>query len=61
MNYISLVKWAEDQTPPMSDRRARVLASEGRIKGAVQVGRNWVVPPTAARPAIKGRGKAVKK
>lgn len=47
MNYISLVKWALDNG--ISEQRARVLAAQGRITGATQVGRNWVVPPTAGR------------
>ncbi|MBR3563928.1 MAG: Fic family protein [Clostridia bacterium] len=35
----------------ISDRRIRVLCSEGRIKGAYQEGRGWKIPIDAEKPA----------
>jgi len=37
-------KWA------ISDRRIRVLCNEGRIEGAIKIGRNWSIPTDAAKP-----------
>ncbi len=34
----------------VSDRRVRVLCSEGRIEGALKIGRNWSVPFDAVKP-----------
>jgi len=49
MKYISVneasYKWN------ISDRRIRVLCSEGRIEGAVKIGRNWSIPDEATKPA----------
>jgi len=39
------VKWE------ISDRRVRVLCNEGRIEGAVKIGRNWSIPADASKPA----------
>lgn len=38
-------KWA------ISDRRVRVLCSEGKIPGAFREGRSWKIPMDAAKPA----------
>ena len=35
----------------ISDRRVRVLCSEGKIPGAYQDGRSWKIPSDAVRPA----------
>lgn len=35
----------------ISDRRIRVLCSEGKISGAYQEGRGWKIPSNAAKPA----------
>ncbi|SHE60776.1 Fic/DOC family protein [Alkalibacter saccharofermentans DSM 14828] len=35
----------------ISDRRIRVLCSEGRIEGAMKTGRNWSIPADAVKPA----------
>lgn len=35
----------------ISERRVRVLCSEGKIEGAFQVGRSWNIPENAKRPA----------
>jgi Fic family protein len=34
----------------ISDRRIRVLCSQGRIEGAMKVGRNWMIPEKAEKP-----------
>lgn len=52
MKYISVPetckKWG------LSDSRVRLLCREGRIKGAVKIGRNWAIPADATKP-IDGR------
>ena len=35
----------------ISDRRIRVLCSEGKIPGAYQEGRGWKIPADAEKPA----------
>ena len=35
----------------ISDRRVRVLCSEGKIPGAYQEGREWKIPRDAVKPA----------
>ena len=35
----------------ISDRRIRVLCNEGRIEGAIKIGRNWSIPADASKPA----------
>lgn len=34
----------------ISDRRIRVLCNEGRIEGAIKIGRNWSIPFDANKP-----------
>ena len=46
-------KWA------ISDRRIRVLCSEGKIPGAFQKGRGWKIPLDAVKPS-DGRIKKIK-
>lgn len=43
----------------ISDRRIRVLCGEGRIEGAIKIGRNWSIPDAAVKPidAREGSGK----
>ena len=43
----------------ISDRRIRVLCSEGKIHGAYQEGRGWKIPIDAEKPA-DGRFKSKK-
>lgn len=38
----------------ITDRRIRVLCSEGRIEGATKIGRSWSIPENAVKP-IDGR------
>ncbi|NQT59737.1 MAG: Fic family protein [Bacteroidetes bacterium] len=52
MSFIS-VKQASEKWR-ISDRRVRVLCSEGRIEGAVKIGRNWSIPENSVKP-IDGR------
>ena len=35
----------------ISDRRIRVLCSEGKVSGAYQEGRGWKIPVDAKKPA----------
>lgn len=55
--YMSTKQAAEKWS--ISDRRIRVLCSEGKIPGAVQEGRNWKIPADAVKPT-DGRMKSVK-
>ena len=55
MDYIS-VKEAS-QKWEISERRIRVLCSEGRIEGAAKVGRSWSIPSDAVQPADGRKGK----
>lgn len=48
MKYISSREASEKWE--ISDRRIRVLCSEGRIEGAFKIGRNWSIPADAAKP-----------
>ncbi len=50
MNLVTLKTWAESLRPPLSLRRAQVLYSEGRIKGAQKPGRDVLVPHNAPDP-----------
>ena len=49
MNYITTtqagVKWG------VSRRRVIILCQEGRVAGAQQAGRNWIIPEDAEKPA----------
>ena len=47
--YISVKQAAEKWN--ISDRRVRVLCSEGRIPGVIREGRSWKIPETAKKPA----------
>jgi Fic family protein len=40
----------------ISDRRIRVLCSEGRIEGALKFGRNWSIPAGAIKPSDAREG-----
>jgi Fic family protein len=48
MKYMSS-KEASD-TWKISDRRIRVLCTEGRVEGAIKIGRNWSIPIDATKP-----------
>ncbi|MEA1975987.1 MAG: Fic family protein [Bacillota bacterium] len=52
MEYIS-VKEASEKWG-ITDRRVRVLCSEGRIEGITKIGRSWAIPNNAVKP-IDGR------
>ncbi len=55
MKYISVKEASEKWN--ISDRRIRTLCNEGRIEGAVKIGRNWSVPADAVKPADAREGK----
>jgi Fic family protein len=40
----------------ISDRRIRVLCNEGRIEGAIKIGRNWSIPLDAIKPVDAREG-----
>ncbi len=48
MKYMSVTEASEKWQ--ISDRRVRVLCTEGRIEGAVKFGRNWSIPYGAIKP-----------
>ncbi len=52
MGYISIKEASEKWG--ISDSRIRLLCREGRIEGAIKIGRNWAIPFDAVKP-IDGR------
>lgn len=48
MMYISVKQAAENWA--ISDRRVRLLCSEGRIPGVIREGRSWRIPAEAEKP-----------
>ena len=48
MNYISIKEASKKWR--ISDSRIRLLCREGRIEGAVKIGRNWSIPSYASKP-----------
>lgn len=54
MKYMS-IKETSDKWK-ISDRRIRVLCAEGRIEGAIKIGRNWSVPADAEKPVDAREG-----
>lgn len=48
MDYISIKEASKKWK--ISDSRIRVLCREGRIEGAVKIGRNWSIPSHSAKP-----------
>ena len=40
-------------------RRVQILCAEGKIQGAVRIGREWLIPANASRP-VDGRTRAAK-
>ncbi len=48
MKYISTKKASEKWG--ISDRRIRALCNEGRIEGAIKMGRNWSIPADVTKP-----------
>ena len=43
----------------ISMRRVQILCDNGKVKGAVRMGRTWIIPKGTPRP-IDGRTKAAK-
>jgi len=58
MNYMSIKEASEKWG--ISDRRIRVLCSEGRIEGAVKIGHNWSIPIDTIKPIDAREGKQKK-
>ena len=58
MDYMNVIE--ASKIWGISDRRVRVLCSEGRIEGAVKFGRNWSIPRIAVKPADGREGKKKK-
>jgi len=54
MKYISTKEASEKWG--ISDRRIRVLCNEGRIEGAIKIGRNWSIPVDAIKPVDAREG-----
>lgn len=49
MKYMSITEASKKWQ--ISDRRIRILCAEGRVAGAVKIGRNWSIPYEAVKPA----------
>ncbi len=58
MNYVSVSEAARKWK--ISERRIRVLCGEGRIEGAVKIGRSWSIPDSAVKPVDGREGKKKK-
>ena len=58
MKYVSVKEASEKWL--ISDRRIRVLCSEGRIEGATKIGGHWVVPADTVKPIDARKGKKKK-
>lgn len=58
MNYISVSEASKKWK--ISDRRIRVLCNDGRIEGAIKIGRNWSIPSGAVKPIDGREGKKKK-
>jgi len=48
MDYLSSAEMAKKWN--VSQRRVAVLCKEGRVKGAVLIGRMWMIPKGAEKP-----------
>lgn len=55
--YITIAQAAQNWG--ISNRRVQALCAGGKIEGAIQAGRDWMIPKTAPRPA-DGRTKAAR-
>ena len=40
----------------LTSRRVQIMCKEGRIKGAVKKGRQWLIPAEVKRPELLNRG-----
>lgn len=54
MKYISTKQASEKWG--ISDRRIRVICNEGRIEGAIKIGRNWSIPEDGIKPVDARQG-----
>lgn len=55
MEYISVIEASKKWN--ISDRRIRVLCTEGRIEGAIKIGHSWSIPAEAVKPVDGREGK----
>lgn len=51
MDYLSSAEMAKKWN--VSQRRVAVLCKEGRVKGAVLIGRMWMIPKGAEKPIVQ--------
>ena len=56
MNYISVIEAAKKWN--ISERSVRNYCAEGRVSGAVLVGKIWMIPEGAEKPIRKTRSDA---
>ena len=49
MNFMTISEASEKWS--VSPRRIQTLCATGRIVGAERLGRNWIIPKTAEKPA----------
>ena len=56
MNYISVIEAAKKWS--ISERSVRNYCAEGRVSGAVLVGKTWMIPENAEKPIRKTRSDA---
>ena len=59
MNFLSVAEVAKLWS--MSERSVRNYCAEGRIPGAILVGKTWMIPSDAAKPNRKARTSNSKK
>ena len=57
MEYISISEAAKKWE--LTPRNVQILCSNGRVEGAMRLGRSWMIPSNASKP-IDGRTKAAK-
>ena len=61
MEYVTAAQMAEKWS--ISRRRVSKLCSEGRIEGAMLMGKTWVLPEDAKKPVdkrLKGNGNGIR-
>ena len=51
MDYKHISYFADERN--ISDRRIRTLCSEGRIDGAIRLGKTWLIPINSVKPIDK--------
>ena len=59
MSYISVAEMAKKWN--MSERNVRNYCAEGRVEGAILVGKTWTIPEEAKKPARKNKQRDTKR